>query len=121
VINIDILKNSVTVGPREAAMARELLVRDVNWLLPREEAFRASVKIRSMMRDRPATVFPLYEARARVLYDKPQWAPAPGQSAVFYEGDTVVGGGVIEGVLDLSQMAANPPGNTSSNLRRGGP
>lgn len=120
VINIDILKNSVTVGPREAAMARELLVRDVNWLLPREEAFRASVKIRSMMRDRPATVFPLYDARARVLYDKPQWAPAPGQSAVFYEGDTVVGGGVIEGVLDPSRMAANPPGDMSLHLRKSG-
>lgn len=101
VINIDILKNSVSVGPREAAMAREFLVRNINWLLRKDEGFRASVKIRSMMRDRPAAVFPLHETRARVLYDEPQWAPAPGQSAVFYEGDMVVGGGIIEGVLDL--------------------
>jgi tRNA-specific 2-thiouridylase len=57
--------------------------------------FRASVKVRSMMKDEPATLTVMDENRVRILYDEPQWAPAPGQSAVFYDGDMVIGGGVI--------------------------
>jgi tRNA-specific 2-thiouridylase len=60
--------------------------------------FKASVKVRSMMRDEPATIC-IAEGReqgaVRVVFDDPQWAPAPGQSAVFYEGDMVLGGGKI--------------------------
>ena len=59
------------------------------------EIFRASVKVRSMMKDEPATVTVLDGNTVRVVYNEPQWAPAPGQSAVFYDGDVVVGGGVI--------------------------
>ncbi len=59
-------------------------------------SFRATVKVRSTMRDEPATVTVLDDKRARVIYDEPQWAPAPGQSAVFYVGDIVIGGGVIQ-------------------------
>ncbi len=57
--------------------------------------FRASVKVRSMMKDEPATLSLMHDGRVRVSYDEPQWAPAPGQSAVFYEGDMVIGGGII--------------------------
>ena len=60
--------------------------------------FRASVKVRSMMKDEPATIW-IAESReqraVQVVFDEPQWAPASGQSAVFYDGDTVIGGGVI--------------------------
>ncbi len=122
VAKIDSLNNIVYVGSREKAMMKEFVVKDINWLLsrvrskeygvssrdrgnrdgaycllPTPNVFRASVKVRSMMKDEPATITVLDEERVRVVYDEPQWAPAPGQSAVFYNGDVVIGGGVISG------------------------
>lgn len=108
VTRIDILRNAVSVGPREAAMFKEFLVRDVNWLIPRRESFKASVKVRSTMQEKPATVYPLTGERVRVVYDSPQWAPAPGQSAVFYDGDAVVGGGTIESAFTAEHPAEGP-------------
>ena len=77
--------------------------------------FRASVKVRSMMRDEPATIWieanppsPPFDKGGlgglsgeivQVVFDEPQWAPAPGQSAVFYNGDMVLGGGEIIKVM----------------------
>ncbi len=47
-----------------------------------------------MMKDMPASIDILDEG-VRVAFDEPQWAPAPGQGAVFYDGDRVIGGGII--------------------------
>jgi tRNA-specific 2-thiouridylase len=47
-----------------------------------------------MMQDKQA-VIEIHDAGAQVVFDEPQFAPAPGQSAVFYAGDTVIGGGII--------------------------
>jgi tRNA-specific 2-thiouridylase len=92
---IDPLRNLVRVGRREDALAGEIEVGELGWLTARPpHSFRASVKIRSMMDDVPATV-ELRADGAIVLFDDPQWAPAPGQSAVFYLGETVRGGGII--------------------------
>ena len=92
---IDTTNNIVRVGSQDQAMMREITVSDLNWLLhPPGRSFRATVKVRSMMEDRPAEIETI-EGRAKVLFDEPQWAPAPGQSAVFYMEDTVLGGGVI--------------------------
>ncbi len=57
-------------------------------------AFRASVKVRSHAPFAQALVTPLGE-KARIDFDDPQRALAPGQAAVFYDGDTVIGGGPI--------------------------
>ena len=78
-------------------------MQDVHWILPpASREFRATVKVRSMMRDEPATIW-IAESReqraVRVVFDEPQWAPAPGQSAVFYDGDMVLGGGKIIKVM----------------------
>ncbi len=107
VAKIDPLQNAVYVGPKEAAMAKEFLVEDINWLVDCNDVkekgsstyheFRASVKVRSTMNDEPATVTVLDDNKARILYDEPQWAPAPGQGAVFYQEDMVLGGGAISG------------------------
>jgi tRNA-specific 2-thiouridylase len=95
VTEIDPLNNIVRVGTREAALMKEIGVTDLNWLVPPPSSpFRATVKVRSMMEDVPATI-ELHNEHARVVFDDPQWAPAPGQSAVFYLGDTVIGGGII--------------------------
>jgi tRNA-specific 2-thiouridylase len=99
VIRIDAQKNTVYVGSQEDAKKQEFFVDDLNWIMSRPpNDFKASVKVRSMMRDEPATIC-IAEGReqgaVRVVFDDPQWAPAPGQSAVFYEGDMVLGGGKI--------------------------
>lgn len=107
VARIDSSENAIYVGPREAAMRKEFEVEDVNWLMPivsanqyalssKVHSFRAAVKVRSTMKDEPATIIVLNGKSIKVVYDEPQWAPAPGQSAVFYNGDAVVGGGIIK-------------------------
>jgi tRNA-specific 2-thiouridylase len=106
VIKIDALKNTVYVGLQEAAKKKEFFVEDLNWLNPPLPplvkggggglTFRASVKVRSMMKDEPATIFQISEETVQVVFDEPQWAPAPGQSVVFYDDDIVLGGGIIK-------------------------
>jgi tRNA-specific 2-thiouridylase len=56
---------------------------------------RVTVKIRSTMEEALAMIIPDINQMVTVEFDEPQWAPASGQSAVFYNRDTVVGGGVI--------------------------
>lgn len=95
VTGIDPLTNSIQVGLRDEAMSQRIHVADINWLFRPESAlFTASVKVRSMMEPRNASIH-TGEVDADIVFDEPQWAPAPGQSAVFYSGDVVIGGGII--------------------------
>jgi tRNA-specific 2-thiouridylase len=95
VTKIDTVRNAVHVGSREDAMVRKIAADEINWLLrPGSSVFRADVKVRSMMEAMPASV-EIFGERAMVAFDEPQWAPAPGQSAVFYDRDIVLGGGMI--------------------------
>ena len=48
------------------------------------------------MADAPCSLEPLDEGRWRIRFDAPQWAPTPGQYLVLYDGETCLGGGVIE-------------------------
>ncbi len=95
VTRIDPHNNSIQVGSRDEAMAQRIHVNEMNWLLrPESSSFTASVKVRSMMEARKASVM-AGDDSADVVFDEPLWAPAPGQSAVFYDGDVVLGGGII--------------------------
>ncbi|KPJ98104.1 MAG: hypothetical protein AMK71_11925 [Nitrospira bacterium SG8_35_4] len=98
VVKIDHDNNTVTAGSRDDVMKNSLIVKDLNWICmdAPDRSFTAGVKIRSTMKEKPATVSPMDTNRVRVVFDAPQWAPAPGQSAVFYNDDIVVGGGIIE-------------------------
>jgi tRNA-specific 2-thiouridylase len=99
VISIDTDTNTVHVGPREKTMRREFHVDDLVWLVGEargKDTFRAEVKVRSTMSARPANITPMGNGRVHVEYDEPEFAPAPGQSAVFYDGDIVIGGGTIQ-------------------------
>jgi tRNA-specific 2-thiouridylase len=97
VLSIDPQKNRVVVGDDDALRTTTFEVEGVNWVSIEKPAspVRASVKIRHKHEAAPATVEALEGDRARVTFDSPQRAITPGQGAVFYEGDRVLGGGWI--------------------------
>ncbi len=103
VYRIDAARNAIYAGGREKAFASVLEAGGLNWLRDiwdgpskKEFFFRAGVKVRSTMPPAMAAVFVSGPAgTARIAFDSPQWAAAPGQSAVFYDGDDVIGGGII--------------------------
>jgi tRNA-uridine 2-sulfurtransferase len=87
----------ITVGPRAELERDACDVELVNWIagaVP-HEAVRAAVQIRHRHEPASATVTPLPDGRARVAFDAPERAITPGQAAVFYDGDEVLGGGWI--------------------------
>ena len=96
VTGIDPENNRITVGPKEHLVKSEFTASKVNWCLRRDEPFRAEVQIRYRHRAAAATVFPIVGARVRVVFDEGQVALTPGQAAVFYDDDRIVGGGWIE-------------------------
>ena len=96
----DMAAGTVTVGPERALYAREVLVEDLNWISVEALAapLRVRAKTRSRQREQPAWISPEAGDRVRVVFDQPQRAVTPGQAAVFYDGDLVVGGGTIADV-----------------------
>ncbi|MBF0459185.1 MAG: tRNA 2-thiouridine(34) synthase MnmA [Nitrospirae bacterium] len=95
VIGIDTATNTLKVGPRCNAAASECIVGELNMLVDVSFPAVLDVRIRSAGRNCPAVVSRVDTLRVRVVFETPQWPPAPGQSAVFYDKDTVIGGGVI--------------------------
>jgi len=98
VLEIDVARNALVVGPAKELGRRELVAEEVNWVAGREPAgpLEATVKIRLHGRETPATVQPLPGSRARVTLATPQRDITPGQAAVFYDGEVVLGGGIIQ-------------------------
>jgi tRNA-specific 2-thiouridylase len=97
VLRIDAVSGDVTVGPRAALDRSGFTVGGVNWIAHDGSSgwSPASVQIRHRHRPAPGRVRALDESRAQFEFDEPQPAITPGQAAVFYDGDTVVGGGWI--------------------------
>lgn len=100
VTRLDVLNNAVYVGGRDELLRERLTAERVNWLVdaPGEgEPVRASVQIRHMHRAADAVVRRRGPDRVEVEFDRAQAAVAPGQAAVFYDGELVLGGGWIAG------------------------
>ncbi len=92
----DPIANTVMLGRNDDLYSREITVRDINISHIASFPARYDVKIRYAHKPCPATVESLGSDRLKITFDEPQRAPAPGQSAVFYLGDLLAGGGFIE-------------------------
>jgi tRNA-specific 2-thiouridylase len=97
VISIDPAANRVVVGGESQIDSRDADVAALSF--PSGDRplgpFRADVRVRHRSPEVPATVTPRPDGTARIVFDRPVRAVAPGQSCVFYRGDVVVGGGVL--------------------------
>ena len=77
-------------------MSKHLWVRELNWIGEAPtDTFRCTIKVRYRSPDVPCSLAP-HEGGWRVTFDQPEWAVTPGQSAVLYDGERCLGGGVIE-------------------------
>jgi len=97
VVEKDMERNTVTVGPESVLDSSGLIAGDVNWITfdALTDSIQVTVQTRYHQQDKPATVTPLKSGTVQVDFERPQRAVAPGQAAVFYHGDTVIGGGTI--------------------------
>ncbi len=96
VTDIDAERNVVTLGGEDDLMSSGLTAENVNWIGGAPDGqLRAETKIRYRTPAAASTVTPLGDGRVRVVFDRPQRAVTPGQAAVFYDGDAVLGGGTI--------------------------
>ena len=101
VLSIESAGNTVVVGPRAALDVPGLVTGSANWLMPAPPApgTRAQVKIRYQHAAASACLHPLEDGRVEVRFEVPQPAVTPGQLAVFYAGERVLGGAAIERAL----------------------
>lgn len=92
----DMQANTVTVGPESELFDRIVYAEDVNWIaIPALTGpLRVTARTRYHQAEQQATVYPA-ENGFRLEFDQPQRAPTPGQAAVLYQGDVVLGGGTI--------------------------
>jgi len=100
VVGLEPDSNIVRVGCKSDLRRKELLVRNVNWISmsPPSSSFEALVQVRSRHQQAPA-VIKTGEEESVVSFLEPQEAITPGQSAVFYRDEEVLGGGIIERVI----------------------
>lgn len=96
VVALDAQRNAVIVGPEEALYAQDLVAQDLHWISgkPPGPRFSAQVQVRYRAAPVPAQV-ELQDDEARVTFAWPVRAVTPGQAAVFYQGEEVLGGGII--------------------------
>jgi tRNA-specific 2-thiouridylase len=100
VTQIDAERGQVTVGTKSQMMTRGLAAAGVSWIegVPTQEVI-ANVKIRSRHPPIPSRIVTHSEGRAEVWFQESYPAVTPGQAAVFYDGERVLGGGWIEKAL----------------------
>jgi tRNA-uridine 2-sulfurtransferase len=102
VARLDPEKNEVIVGTREQIMGSTFFVTDLNWIAIEtlDRQMEVKTKIRSAQKETGAVIEPAVNGSVKVTLLSPNDGISPGQSAVFYDNDVVVGGGVIGSVLN---------------------
>jgi len=98
VLELDAGRNRVVVGDRSEAQDPDCTVNRVNWVSiePPTTPIHAEVQIRYRSAAVPAMVIPIEHSRVRIIFDEPQFSITPGQAAVWYDGEVLLGGGIIE-------------------------
>ncbi len=101
VLEIRSKTNEIVVGPKEKLYQKALSARECNWIRfeKLKESLRAKAKVRYNTTEKSCTIFPEPNG-IKVMFDKPQMSITPGQSVVFYDGEYVLGGGIIERAID---------------------
>ena len=91
--------NTLIVGSNDDLMKDSLYAEDMNWISVKNltEPIFCKAKTRYRMAEQPCTVYPEEDGRVYIRFDEPQRAITPGQSVVLYDGDIVIGGGIISG------------------------
>lgn len=102
VIKIDKVNNKIIVGTEHELYKDQFVVKKLNWISIEKLDIELKVKarIRYLHKEDNATITPIENNKVRVKFEIPQKAIAPGQFAVFYDNDTVIGSGFIEEVVD---------------------
>lgn len=97
VTGLDLANNKVIVGESKDVFADTLIAQDLNWIMvdALDAPLHIKAKIRYGAKESEAVVLPLKNGAVKVIFNEPQRAVTPGQSVVFYDGENVVGGGVI--------------------------
>ncbi len=97
VVKISLKDNAIIVGRKEDAYSKELRVSDLHFIgKPIKKKIALNVKIRYNHKETRAEVSP-FKDKLKVIFKTPQFAVTPGQSAVFYNHDNIIGGGIIDG------------------------
>ncbi len=100
VVGLDAMMNRVIVDTRDRATSPDCTVSRVNWVSIANpgESFKAEVQIRYRSPAVPATITPLDDtgSRVKITFDEPQFSITPGQAAVWYDGEVLLGGGIID-------------------------
>lgn len=97
VCKIDVRSNTVTLGDDSDLYSDTATVDDFNFISGEKPTgpFRCAAKVRYRQKEQPATAYPDGSGRVKIVFDAPQRAITPGQAAVLYDGDVVIGGGTI--------------------------
>lgn len=96
-IGKDVNKNTVVLGPKEKTLVKRFYADEVNYIaIDRPgKPIKVWAKTRYSQKEAEAMLHPLEDGQVMIEYHEPQSFVSPGQSVVFYDGDVVLGGGII--------------------------
>ena len=102
VIRLDAERNRLTVGARKHLLSTGCIVENINWIgKPPTVPLKVLTRVRYRSKEAASTIFPQDKSTAMVRFSEPQTAVTPGQGAVFYRGNEILGGGWISPAANL--------------------